>query len=521
MTIPSTSPAIELPEVIQRSNELLAGHQQTIWRRTDRLFAGLLGFEWIAGIILALWRSPTTWSGPAASVHPHVYSATILGALCIVLPIYMAMTRPGFILTRHLIAVSQMLMSGLLIHLGDGRIEMHFHIFGSLAFLAFYRDWRVLVSASGIVAIDHLVRGMFLPQSVYGAFAASNWRTLEHAGWVVFENLFLVASCVQAVREMRGIADHRALLEHNHRDVGRQVQERTQQLNDAQASLMKAARSAGMAEIATSVLHNVGNVLNSVNVSATIVADRLKNSEISTLAKVSELITQNRGDLANYLTHDERGRLVPDFVTQLAVELESEQKMLIGEVNGLAKGIEHIKQIVAAQQNMAKKVTLRTAVDAAELVESALAMQGAASMSQIEIVRNYDKLPRAMLDEHQVLQILINLISNATQAVRETAPGKRQISLSVCRAVTENQTMLRYQVCDNGMGIAAENIGRIFSHGFTTKENGHGFGLHSAANAACEMGGSLTVKSEGINLGAAFTLEVPITFAEESVSCNR
>jgi two-component system sensor histidine kinase/response regulator len=142
--------------------------------------------------------------------------------------------RPGQIITRHALAIAQMLMGSLLIHLSGGRSETHFHVFGSLAFLAFYRDWRVLVSASAVVAVDHLVRGLYWPQSVFGTADPERWRWLEHAGWVVFEDLFLIHSCVQAVREMRQIAERQAQLEVAAANIEAEVTVRTSQLQESQ-----------------------------------------------------------------------------------------------------------------------------------------------------------------------------------------------------------------------------------------------------------------------------------------------
>ena len=187
--------------------------RQQLWRRSDRMFAWLLGVEWLAAIMAALWLSPRTWMGQSSQFHVHVWAAVLLGGTIVRLPIYLAITRAGFRLTRHAIAAGQMLMSALLIHLTGGRIETHFHVFGSLAFLAFYRDWRVLVTASTVVTIDHWCRGVFWPQSVFGVLMAGPWRWLEHVGWVLFEDVFLIYSCVQSTREMRGIAEREGDLE--------------------------------------------------------------------------------------------------------------------------------------------------------------------------------------------------------------------------------------------------------------------------------------------------------------------
>jgi PAS domain S-box-containing protein len=177
-------------------------HQLLIYRRTDRLFLALLIIQWLAGIAVAVWMSPRAWEGSSSHVHPHVWMAIFLGGLITAFPALLALTRPGATSTRYVIAVGQMLMGGLLIHLTGGRIETHFHIFGSLAFLAFYRDWKVLIPGTLVVAADHLLRGIFWPQSVYGVLTASSWRTVEHAGWVLFEVFFLTISCVYSQRDM-------------------------------------------------------------------------------------------------------------------------------------------------------------------------------------------------------------------------------------------------------------------------------------------------------------------------------
>src|SRR6266536_1322680 len=167
-----------------RATELFEEYQSDLHQRTDRLFAGLLGFQWIAGILFALWISPLAWSGAVSRTHVHVWAAIVLGGIINLFPAALGVLRPGRPSTRFTIGVAQMLMGALLIHLTGGRIETHFHVFGSLAFLAFYRDWRVMVSATLVVAGDHFLRGAYWPQSVFGVAVASPWRWVEHAAWV-------------------------------------------------------------------------------------------------------------------------------------------------------------------------------------------------------------------------------------------------------------------------------------------------------------------------------------------------
>jgi two-component system sensor histidine kinase/response regulator len=213
-----------------RAEEVFQQHRQQVFKRTDRWFARLMLFQWLAGIAIAVIVSPRTWAGQSSSIHLHVWAAIFLGGAISSFPIVLALTRPGAAVTRYTIGIAQMLFSGLLVHLTGGRIESHFHIFGSLAFLAFYRDWRVLIPATIVVALDHLVRGIYFPFSVYGVLAASPWRSVEHAAWVLFEDFFLIISCLSSVREMRLIAVRQVELEETNAVIEDKVVQRTTEL---------------------------------------------------------------------------------------------------------------------------------------------------------------------------------------------------------------------------------------------------------------------------------------------------
>src|SRR3984893_17888498 len=199
--------------VAERADELFKQHQEEIYRNTDKLFARLMLFQWVAGIVMAFLISPYTWSGESSSIHIHIWAAIFLGGAISVFPIWMTRVWPGAVATRYVIAVAQMLMSALLIDVTDGRIETHFHVFGSLVILSFYRDWRVLVPATIVVGLDHFIRGIYWPYSVYGVVTATPWRSIAHAACVVFEDIFLIISCFRSIREMRSIANRTAALE--------------------------------------------------------------------------------------------------------------------------------------------------------------------------------------------------------------------------------------------------------------------------------------------------------------------
>ncbi|WP_198152125.1 putative bifunctional diguanylate cyclase/phosphodiesterase [Granulicella tundricola] len=196
--------------VAKEAERLFRSEHRLVCTRTDRLFAILMSLQWPAAVAAALLISSRTWVGGTSSVHPHLIAAVYLGGLITVPPVLLAFFRPGERYTRHIIAACQMLMSGLLIHVSGGRIETHFHVFGSLAFLAFYLDWEVLATATLVTLVDHLAMGYYLPASIFGTATASHWRLLEHVLWVVFFDIFLITSCVQGLKWLHAVARREA-----------------------------------------------------------------------------------------------------------------------------------------------------------------------------------------------------------------------------------------------------------------------------------------------------------------------
>ena len=272
--------------------------------------------------------------------------------------------------------------------------------------------------------------------------------------------------------------------------------------------LQQSARQTGMTEVATGVLHNVGNVLNSVNVSATLVIDRLRKSESSSLSLAVDLIQKNKDHLDRFFVEDVKGRQLPVFLAALAGHLAKDENTLLQEMQDLQQNIDHIKQIVAMQQAYAKVSGVLEKVSAQELMEAAVRMTAPGLvLHQVEVVREYVDIPHVMTDSHKILQILINLLNNAKQAL-DQRPDNRRLILRIAPA---GKDRVKIEVEDNGIGITAENLARVFSHGFTTKKSGHGFGLHSGANAAQELGGRLTARSNSVGRGATFALELPTT----------
>jgi signal transduction histidine kinase len=279
-------------------------------------------------------------------------------------------------------------------------------------------------------------------------------------------------------------------------------------LTAAQAQLQETSRQAGMAEVATGVLHNLGNVLNSVNVSATLLADHIGKSPVDDVTRAVALLRDQGSRLGVFLAEDPRGPKVVDFLFKVGEEFTRQRELSLKEVAALQKSVEHIRNVVARQQDYGRVSTVAERVRIENLLEDALAIEDAAfQQHEVEVVREFDAdIPLLTIEKHQVLQILVNLLRNAKDACADSSSAHKRVTVRV----SHGEGHVRIQVADNGMGIRREHLNQIFGHGFTTKKDGHGFGLHSGANAAREMGGSLTADSDGPGCGAVFTLELPL-----------
>lgn len=287
--------------------------------------------------------------------------------------------------------------------------------------------------------------------------------------------------------------------------------ESAEELERVHKQLMAASRQAGMAEVATNVLHNVGNILNSVNISASLVTERIKQSKAPGVSRLADLLREQGAGVGEFIAHDERGRRIPEYLTSLGEQLMSDRKMALEELASLRDNLEHIKDTVAMQQSYAKLCGVTETVAVADLVEDSLRLNAGAFVRHgVALQREFSEVPPITVDKHKVLQILVNLVRNAKYACDESGRSDKLITLRIEPA----EGGVRICVIDNGVGIAPQNMPRLFSHGFTTRASGHGFGLHSGALAAQELGGSLRVHSDGPGCGAAFMLELPCSPAQ-------
>jgi PAS domain S-box-containing protein len=287
--------------------------------------------------------------------------------------------------------------------------------------------------------------------------------------------------------------------------------ESAEELERVHKQLMIASRQAGMAEVATNVLHNVGNILNSVNISASLVIERVKQSKAPGVSRLAALLQEKGAAAGEFLANDERGKRIPEYLNSLGEQLLSDQKMALEELASLRDNLEHIKDTVAMQQSYAKLCGVTETIPVMDLVEDSLRLNAGAFVRHgVTLRREFSEVPPITVDKHKVLQILVNLVRNAKYACDESGRSDKLITLRIEPAPAG----VRICVIDNGVGIPAENMSRLFTHGFTTRVDGHGFGLHSGALAAQELGGSLTVTSDGPGCGATFILELPCSSAQ-------
>jgi len=455
-----------------RAAALFAENEQELHRRTDRLFAALMLVQWVASIAFAIWVSPLTWEGPVSRTHLHVWAAIVVGGAISVFPALLGLLRPGHTSTRFTIATAQMLMGALLIHLTGGRIETHFHVFGSLAFLAFYRDWRVLIPATVVVAADHLLRGIYWPESVYGVVVASQWRWLEHAAWVVFEDSILVVACRRSVVEMWQSAERTAALEET-RDVQRRNAEQLHRLVDQLRITQQQAEAATRAksDFLASMSHELRTPLNAIIL-------------------YSELLQEEARDQGHESSIADLERI------QSAGKHLME---LINDILDLSK-IEAGKMALSIETFDVRDMFNELFDTAGPLVRT---------KGNVLTLQCPDDIGPMTTDQMKTRQILLNLLGNAGKFTHDGT-----VTVAVRSVAVRGVDSIEFTVADTGVGMTLAQTERIFDAftqadvTTTRKYGGTGLGLAIVSRFCQLMGGTIAVESEP-GVGSCFTVVLP------------
>jgi len=515
------------PEAARRPTELFRSHERTVAVRIDRLIVRLMLVQWVVGILATLAALPRTGSGTTSEAHAPVLAVFVLGGVITLCPSVIALRRPGTRLSRHTIAVGQSLASALFIHLSEGRIESHFHVFGSLALLALYRDWRVLVTASAVVVLDHVVGGVL---------AGAGWRWLEHAGWVGFAAAFLVISCLHGRSEMRAMAECQARLEVAHEDIEEEVLARASEFISAHERLRREMEERADAEkdrdrlsrelLQAQKLEAVGQlaagIAHEINTPTQYIGDNTRF-----LQEAFEEITPLLGRAQALAQAVRNGQAASDICDELNETLEKADVEYLAKEIPLAigqclEGVRRVSKIVSAMKEFSHPgVEKMTGLDLNHAIESTITVARNEWKYVAEMETDFDpELPLVPCIPGEINQVVLNMLINAAHAIADVvgdgADGKGTITVSTRR----DGDFAEVRIEDTGSGIPEAARARVFDPFFTTKEvgKGTGQGLSIAHKVIVQKHcGALEFETE-LGKGTTFLVRLPLKQAQSDLA---
>mgnify|MGYP002630253186 CR=1 FL=1 len=485
-------------------------------------------FQYVALIAAAVWYSPLTWIGESSRVHIHLWGSIVLGGLVVALPLAFAKTRAGSVESKYTIAIAQALISALLIHVFGGRTEAHFHVFGVLAFLSFYRDWRILLSAAAIVTVDHFIRGLFWPLSVFGDADAGQWRWLEHGAWVVFECGILAGACHNGKKQLLALAQRQAELEFTQLAIESKVSERTAELQSAYEHIEKEARDRSCAEterddlvaqlvqsqkleavgqLADGIAHEINTPMQYLGDNTHFLQDAMV--DIVRIIRLSEKVARS-GSYAQGENQDVV--LLLDLLDSACIEDLAQD--LSEALSQSLEGIERVRSIVGAMKDFSHPGQVwMTPVDLNKAIESVVMVASHewkyVATVETDLDPNLGLVPCVLCELNQTL---LNLVVNAAHALGDDEAREAK-GMGVIRFTTlRHADFAEIRISDTGSGMPAEVREKMFELFFTTKEVGRGTGqgLAMAHNTiVVKHGGSIDCESE-VGVGTTFVLKLPL-----------
>ena len=500
------------PKLLRLSGEILRASQKLLNSNTNRMFMYLLLAEWVFAIGIAIFVSPYTWSGRERSLNYHVETALALGGILTGVPMLMLKLWPHAKETRYVVTIAQALWSSLLIHLTGGRIETHFHIFGSLAIIAIYRDWKLLIPATIVTAGDHLLRGIVSPGTIFGISQPETWRFLEHAGYVIFEDVFLIFACVQASKEMTISAERQAQLEIVRDSIQEEVDRKTAALVESskqqetlQLELLQAQKLESVGRLASGIAHEINTPIQYITDSVCFAKEGVDDlfNLIDKLEQVDDLA----------LTKEDKALIVARAnslaeTAELSYLKENLPKALERSTDGLSRVAEIVKSMKMFAHPDQKEMSPS---DLNSAISTTLVVCRSEYKYIADVEINLTDIPLVTCHPGEIHQVLINLIINAAHAISDNPTSSGGLG-KICISSRSDGSNVILSIADSGCGIEEENISKIFEPFFTTKDVGRGTGqglaiVHGAIVRT--LGGTINVESE-VGKGTTIHLTIPI-----------